>query len=82
MNLMAAPVTPVTYPQLGWRPLVGRFPNGFAFNYPHISFAVRKAEGRVHVYGYSSVTGATFYWPCSQEGRAVARVIDWARQGA
>jgi len=75
--------TPQTHPGLGWRVLAGtvQTPRGpLSFNYPHIAFAILQSEGGVYIHAINTRTGARMDRPCSQPGRALARIIDWARQ--
>jgi hypothetical protein len=77
------PPTPQSHPQLGWRVLAGQVPTArgpFVFNFPHIVFAIAQGQGGVYIHAIDTRTGQRMDRPCSQPGRALARVIDWARQ--
>ena len=78
-------ITPATAPQLGWRILQGsveiRGRGTLAFDYPTVAFAVVSGQSP-HVYVFDSSTGIAEDRPCTNDGRAFMRAIDWARQNA
>jgi hypothetical protein len=74
--------TPQTHPDLGWKRLVGRLPNGAQLNYGHVVFAVAQRGSQYLIYAISEANSQRFEWVCSNPDRAIARVIDWARQYA
>lgn len=78
---MSTVPTPQTAPQIGWRRLVGRLPNGAAFNYPHTYFAIATTPGGdAIVCLYNEATGANMQRPCNYpDQRAIVHALNWAR---
>jgi len=68
-------VTPMSYPHLGWKRLVGG-----GINFPHVAFAVvDRGDGQAIVYAYSYKNGASYYRPCNQPERAARWAIYFAQ---
>jgi len=65
------PPTPATHPHLGWRVVADA---------PYIVFAIVPRPNGLFIHVISTRTGNRLDRPCSDPRRALARVLDFARQ--